>query len=156
MRRVVLAAAVVAALSVSASVATVVVSAPAWAGSAVTCKKLQGSATGAYKFHLKKCTPPNTETTLTGRGTDLTTVGGPTTDTWKWNGGATTIVSLTVVPTAGICSAGYTGYTDTGTVTGGSSTYTQTNDTVSMLVCKKSATPYKDELRLAAASTASL
>ena len=155
MHRAILAASVVVALSVAASVATVVVSAPAWAGSGVTCKKLEGYASGTHKFHVKKCTPPNAET-LTGLGTDLTAVGGPTTYTWKWNDGATTIVSLTVAPTAGICSAGYSGYTDTGTVTGGSSAYTQVNDAVSMVVCKKSAAPYKDELRLPGGTMASL
>lgn len=156
MRRVFLAAGVVVSLSMSASVAAVIAPAPAWAGSSLTCKTLTGYTTGSHKFHLKKCMPPNTEKTLTGLGIDLTTVGGPITDTWKWNGGATTIVSLTVAPTAGVCGAGYTGYTDTGTVIGGTSTYTNVNDMVSIVLCKKSAMPYRYELRLARGTTASL
>ncbi len=156
MRRMISAATVAVALTASASVATVVVSTPAWAGSSAACKKLEGYASGSHKFQLKKCMPPNAEKTLTGVGAELTTVGGPTTYTWRWNDRATTVVSLSVARTAGVCGSGYSGYTDTGTVTGGSSTYTHVNDVVSMLVCKKSAAPYKNELRLAAASMASL
>jgi hypothetical protein len=66
------------------------------------------------------------------------------------------VVSLSVALTAGVCGAGYTGYTDTGSVTGGTSTYTTVGDPVSMVVCKKSANPYKDDLRLAAGTMASL
>ncbi len=155
MRRLVLATTVALALSVSASVATVVVANPAWASSSVTCHKLGGHAIGALKFHLKKCTPPNAETTLTGLGTDLTTVGGPTPLTWTWNGGATTIVSLTVAR-GGVCMAGTTAFTDTGTVTGGTSAYTVIGDSISMVVCKKNVNPYAGRLRLAAGSMALL
>jgi hypothetical protein len=155
MRRFIVAGTVAIALSVPAMVATVVVSGPAWAAG-VTCKKLSGYALTTHKFKLQKCTPSNAEKSLSGRGSNLTTVGGPTTDTWKWNGGATTVVSLTVAHTVGICPAGYSGYTDTGSVTGGSSTYTTVGDPVSMVVCKKGGAPYKDEIRLAAGTTASL
>ncbi len=155
MRRLIVAGTVAIALSVPAMVVTVAVSSPAWA-SGVSCKKLTGYAVSANKFKLQKCTPANPEKTLSGRATNLTTVGGPTTDTWKWNGGKTTVVSLSVALTAGVCGAGYTGYTDTGTVTGGTSTYTTVGDPVSMVVCAKSANPYKGNLHLAAGTMASL
>jgi hypothetical protein len=155
MRRLILAGTVAVALSVPATVATVVVSGPAWAVG-VSCKNLTGYAVGAHKFKIQKCTPANAEKTLSGRGTNLTTVGGPTTDSWKWNGGKTTVVSLSVALTAGVCGAGYTGYTDTGTVTGGTSTYTTLGDPVSLVVCAKSANPYKGNLHLAAGTMATL
>ncbi len=155
MRRLMMTATMVVALTLPATVATVAVSTPAWAAG-VTCHKLMGYAFTGHKFMLKKCTPPNAEKTLSGLGTDLTTVGGPTIDTWKWNGGATTIVSLTVAQTVGVCPAGYAGYTDSGTVTAGTSGYTMAGDSVSMVVCKKSANPYRYELRLAGGTMASL
>jgi hypothetical protein len=143
--------AAVVAISVPASVASVVVSTPAWASSSVTCSKFKGVASGAYTFYVKNCTPVGAEKTLSGKGTNLTKVGGPTTYTWKWNGGATTIVSLTVVH-SGTCPSGFTGYTDTGTVTGGTSTYTASGDTVQIDVCKKYGPPHMYQLLPAAGS----
>ncbi len=152
MPRVTGAALVVVALTVSASVA-IVVSNSAWATPSVTCHKLGGKATG--KFHLKQCTPRMPERTLTGPGNDLATVGGPTTDTWTWNDGATTVVSLTVVR-GGTCPAGYSAWTDTGTVIGGTSTNTQVGDSIAIAVCKKNPNRFGRRLQLAAGSSALL
>jgi hypothetical protein len=155
MRRLILAATIAAALLLPASVGTVVVSTPAWASASVTCNTLYGYADSSYKFTLRKCTPRTAEKSLSGFGTVLTRVGGPNTYTWKWNGGATTIVSLSVVQT-GTCPAGYTAYTDTGTVSGGTSTYTQTGDSIQLNLCKRRAPKYMDAVRLAPGSMASL
>jgi len=154
-RRLILMAAMGAALSVPASVASLFASTPVGAASGVSCTKLYGYASGSYKFDLRKCTPPMAEKALTGFGTQLTRVGGPTTYTWTWNGGGTTTVSLSVVQ-AGTCPAGYTAYTDTGTVTGGTSTYTQPGDAIQMSVCRRIAAKYMGGLRLAAGSSSSL
>ncbi len=155
MRRLIRAATVVLALSGPASIATVAGSTPAWASSTVTCTKLYGYASGSYKFSLRKCTPRTTEKNLAGFGTTLTRVGGPTTYTWTWNGGATTIVSLTVVQ-MGTCPPGYTAYTDTGSVTGGTSTLTQVGDSIQMNVCRRNAPQYMGGLRLATGTVALL
>jgi len=155
LRRSILVVAGVVAVSVPASVATVVGSTPAWATSSVTCGKFKGIASGAYKFYVESCTPPGAEKTLSGRGTDLTKVGGPTTDTWKWSDGATTIVSLTVVR-SGTCPKGFTAYADTGTVTGGTSAYIPLGDTVQMSACEKYRPPHMYGLRLATGSVVSL
>jgi len=155
MRRWIRAATVVVALSGPVSLVTVGVSTPAWANSTVTCNKLYGYASGAYKFSLRKCAPKMTEKALSGYGTSLTKVGGPTTYTWTWNGGGTTVVSLTVVR-VGTCPAGYTAYTDTGTVTGGTSNYTQVGDSIQMNVCRRIAPVYMGGLRLATGSPALL
>jgi hypothetical protein len=155
MRRWIRAATVVVALSGPASIATVGVSAASATTSTVSCNKLYGYASGAYKFSLRKCAPKSTEKALTGYGTTLTKVGGPTTYTWTWNGGGTTVVSLTVVNT-GTCPAGYTPYTDTGAVTGGTSKFTQVGDSIQMSVCRRNAPVYMGGLRLAAGSAALL
>ncbi len=155
MRRSIMVVVAVFAVSVPASAAAVVVSSPAWAVSSVSCTGFKGVASGAYKFYVTNCTPVGAEKTLSGKGTDLTKVGGPRTYRWTWNGGATTIVSLTVVR-SGKCPKGFTAYTDTGTVTGGTTGYTPLGDSVQMSVCEKFRPPHMYELRLATGSVVSL
>ncbi len=149
MRRVIGAAIVAIALAVPVSVTT---SSPAWASSSVTCGKLYGYAT-AYQFHLAMCMPQ--AKILSGFGRDLTTARGPTKYTWTWHEGTTTVVSLTDVK-AGTCPTGYGAYTDTGTVTGGTSTYTQVGDSIQLIACRRKAPVYMGALRLASGTMASL
>lgn len=153
MRRIILATAMTVVMAVSASVATFVMTNPAWANSSITCHKLTGEVSGGSKFHLQMCRPASSERTLSGAGIQLTRVGGPTTYTWKWNDGATTVVSLTVVQ-SGTCPKGYIAYTDTGMVTGGTSA--QTGDAIQMDVCKLNSARYMYELRLPVGSVVSL
>jgi hypothetical protein len=154
MRRLVVAATMAVALAVGGSAATLVTSTAAWANSSVSCGKLTGYSRGAYKFQLKRCTPTSAERTLSGLGADLVRVGGPISHSWEWNGGATTIVSVTVVQ-SGTCPAGYTAYSVTGTVTGGTSTYTHVGDSIQMSVCRRGSR-YMYQVRLATGSTVSL
>jgi len=109
---------------------------------------------GAYKFDLKRCTPTSVDEVLRGLGADLVRVGGPISHSWEWNDGDTTTVSITVVQ-AGTCPAGSTAYTVTGTVTGGTSTYTQPGDAIHLAVCRRTA-PYMYQVRLASGSSALL
>jgi hypothetical protein len=154
MRRLTMAVAGIVALSIPVSVATIAVSTPAWATSSVSCTALKS---GGDTFFLHSCTPLTAaEKTLSGAARDLTKVGGPTTYHWKWNGGATTVVSLSVVRASGPCPKGYIGYADTGTVTGGTATSTQVGDSILMHVCEKGAPPHMYALRLPVGSVASL
>ena len=51
---------------------------------------------------------------------------------------------------------GYGAYTDTGTVTGGTSPYTQVGDSIQLIACRRKAPVYMGALRLASDTTASL
>jgi hypothetical protein len=76
---------------------------------------------------------------LTGPRVDLTTPGANTPYAFTWLPvGKTTTVNLSVVAGGAFCPAGWTAYTDTGMVTGGTAppTYTVVNDAITIDVCQ--------------------
>jgi hypothetical protein len=100
----------------------------------VACKKLSGSAVG--NFTVSKCTPKNKkDKKATGASSALATGSG--TITWSPSKGTTT-VSLSETQSGSSCPKGSSEYVVTGSVTGGTSTYTSTSDTVSANVCLSS------------------
>ena len=149
MRRLILVASAVVALLVPTTMMTLVVSTPAWA-TVISCTSLSGRAMGVDAFKIGACTPAQLgDTLLKAPGTELTTIGGPTPDTWTWTtSGQTTIVSISVTAftlSAGDCPTAisqYHGFTVIGDVTGGTSTYTAAGGPVSLTVCKKNAAPH--------------
>jgi len=131
MRRVFLVVASVTAMALPVSLAAVSLSTPAGAASGVACKKLTGTATG--NFTVTKCTPKSKQNKkATGSSTSLATGSG--TITWSPSHGTTT-VSLSETQSGSSCPAGSTEYVVTGSVTGGTSTYTSAGDAVSGDVC---------------------
>jgi hypothetical protein len=131
MRRFVLIVAVVTTLAVPASIASVALSGPAWASSGVACKKLSGPISG--NFTVSKCTPKNSKNKkATGASSALATGSGSI--TWSPSHGTTTI-SISVNQSGTSCPKGSSEYVVTGSVTGGSSTYTSKNDPVSAEAC---------------------
>ena len=138
MRRLVLVFTTVTALAVPTSIAAVTLTAgPAAAASSIQCAKLGGNITGTIV--IAKCSPKNKlYKTLSGTAS-LLAGGGPL--TWS-PGGQTTIVSAptTTSPGQGSCPKKWTEYDSTGTVTGGTSTYTHAGDTFSSRACVKGST----------------
>ncbi len=99
----------------------------------ITCGKLSGSVTTGYNFAitLSKCSPASKG----NRSASGSALGGGYTFTWSTSG-QTTIDSLSLAPApAGACAKGGSEFDITGTVTGGTSTYTQVGDPVSVRVC---------------------
>ena len=133
MRRLVISASAVLALSIPVGVTTVVVgpSTPAWAGPGVVCKEIAGNAISTVT--ISRCTPRKRgNTSATGVATVLTTGG---TMTWR-KSGQTTVTSLSVTsPGQGVCLKGYTESIAAGSVIGGNSTYTHVGDPVSVSAC---------------------
>jgi hypothetical protein len=132
----VVAAASAAALAIPASVAIGGLASPAGAaGSTVHCGKIKGSATGTIT--LKKCTPKSTPNkSASFQASALETGAG--TITWSTSNQTTlvhNIVDHAVSPNA--CPAGSDEYTATGSVSGGTSTYTKVGDVFSATVCVK-------------------
>jgi hypothetical protein len=133
MRRLLLASTAVVTLAVPAGFVIAATSpSTAWASSGVTCKSLKGTITGS--FTVSKCTPKSkTNKSATGESTSL--AGGSGTLTWSKSGG-TTDVSLTINQiTPSTCKKGADEYSVTGSVTGGTSTYTASGDAVSGDAC---------------------
>ncbi len=97
----------------------------------VTCAKVSGKLTG--KISLKKCTPKSpTNKSAKGPGASLTASG---TLTWK-KSHQTTVVSASASSVGqGGCKNGSTERDVTGSVTGGSSTYTHSGDYVHVRLC---------------------
>jgi hypothetical protein len=132
MRRVMMGVAALAMMAVPVGVATVTLAPAANAGSSITCGKLSGTITGTIT--IKKCSPKNKSyKSLSGTATLLAGGGALT---WA-PGGQTTIVSApsTSSPGQGACKTGNTEYISTGTVTGGTSTYTHVGDTFHSETC---------------------
>ncbi len=133
MRRVVLVVACVTAVSLPVSLAAVSLSTPAGAASGVACKKLSGSISGS--FTVTKCTPKSSKNKkATGMSSSLATGSG--TITWSPSHGTTT-VTLSETQSGTSCPAGSSEYMVTGSVTGGTSTYTSSGDAISGDVCLK-------------------
>ena len=132
MRRVMLGVAALAMMAVPVGVATVTLAPAANAGSSISCTKLSGSISGTIT--IKKCSPKNKlYKSLAGTATLLAGGGA-----LKWSpGGQTTIVSApsTTSPGQGACKPKHTEYISSGTVTGGTSTYTHAGDTFHSETC---------------------
>jgi len=99
--------------------------------SSVQCAKLKGSATGTMT--ISKCTPKvagNKNATSTAFGSTVT---------WKTSR-QTTVESLNALtsPGQGACAAGSTEEDVSGSVSGGTSSYTAVGDTVSAQICVSS------------------
>jgi hypothetical protein len=142
MRRFVLAAAAVAALSVP--VATIAVSAsssPAFAASSLTCKKLTGNLSSTVT--ISKCSPLTKQEkagykSASGASASLATGG---TITWSNSNTTTTISQPTVTsPGQGRCKKNNTEEDATGTVTGGTAAVTNAGDTFAADVCVNNST----------------
>ena len=138
MRRLLMAATVAAAFAVPAGL--VLTSSPASAASSVTCKKLSGTITGTIT--ISKCTPKapkgEKDKTLSGQATGLATGGSLT---WSPSGKTTTVGKpVTTSPGQGKCPTGWTEYISSGTVTGGTATYTHAGDTFSSDDCVNNST----------------
>jgi hypothetical protein len=99
----------------------------------VTCGKVSGKLTGTIS--LKKCTPKSpTNKSAKGPGASLTSSG---TLTWKKSHQTTEISASTSAPAGqGGCKNGSTERDVTGSVTGGSSTYTHSGDYVYLRLCQ--------------------
>ncbi len=133
MRRLFLVAVSVATISVPVSFVAVGLASPAGAATGVACKKLTGSLNGSGTFTVSKCTPKNKQNTkATGLTSSLATGSGSI--TWSPSHG-TTSLSVSFSPSGTSCPKGSTEYVISGTVTGGSSTYTANGDAVSASVC---------------------
>jgi hypothetical protein len=132
MRRFILTASVIACLAIPAGLAGG--SSTAFAASSVSCKALKGTISSGV-ITGKGCTPKDKlNKTFTGSTTAL--AGGTGTLTWSPSA-KTTIIHTTVSggTSQGLCGKGYIEYDATGTVTGGTSTYTHVGDVVSGKAC---------------------
>ncbi len=137
MRRLIMVVAAVVTVAVPTSIAAVALAPSAGASSGTTCAKLSGSITGPITF--KKCTftsgKDKTNKSLVGSAAKL--AGGGTL-TWSPSGQTTIVGSPSFSsPGQGACKAKYTEYIAHGTVTGGTSTHTQSGDSFSSTVCVK-------------------
>ena len=133
MKRLFLIAATVATVSLPVSFVAAGLSATsAGAAAPPACAKLSGTISG--NFTVTKCTPKSkTNKKATGSSASLATGGG--TITWSPSHGTTTLnVSFTQAAT-NHCTKGGTEYDVTGSVTGGTSTYTASGQSVSAEAC---------------------
>lgn len=140
MRRLLMAAGIAATAAVPVSLATAgMASGPAGAAgsSSVTCAKLSGKDTG--NVTITKCTPKS-KTNKKATASALQLAGGSGTATWSPSGQTTTVTDTFTAASPNNCPTGQTEYTISGSVTGGTSTYTHTGDTVSADVCLNSKT----------------
>jgi len=137
MRRLLVAAAVSGVLAVPVSAVVIGGGSSAWAGSTVTCATLKGTDTGTVT--ISSCKPTNAQyKTLSGKASKLATGGALT---WAPSKKTTIVGGLTTTsPGQGACPKGSTEEISTGTVTGGTATYTHVGDTVSSKVCLKGKT----------------
>lgn len=141
MRRILLAAAAVGALSIPASVAIVGNASPASAASSLSCKKLSGNATSTVT--IKKCSPlTKAEKKLykSASGSSAALANGGTI-TWS-PAGTTTVISKPTVtsPGQGRCKKNNVEEDATGSVTGGTAAVTHAGDTFSADICLNTAT----------------
>jgi hypothetical protein len=133
MRRVFIGLAALSAVALPVTVTAVTLSAsPAGAATPVACKKLSGSASGS--FTISKCTPKN-KADKSAKGASSTLATGSGDVTWSPSGG-TTAVSISFTQSGSSCPKA-TEYVISGSVTGGTSTYTASGQTISADVCLK-------------------
>ena len=117
-------------VSVSTSVDTKAKTAPVTI-TGVTCAKVSGKLTG--EISLKKCTPKSpTNKSAKGSGASLTSSG---TLAWKKSRQTTEISASASSVGQGGCKTGSTERDVTGSVTGGTSTYTHSGDYVYLRTC---------------------
>ena len=121
-------------VSVSTSSDTTPVSKSVTITAAVACKKLAGKITSSITF--SKCSPSSsTNKSMKGQGSILGSNG---TFTWSKSGQTTIVQTKETSPGRGACPAGNTEEDISGSVTGGSSTYTQVGDQVEIRFCVSS------------------
>jgi len=96
----------------------------------VTCTQVKGTITGNITF--KDCTPRSREKKATILTVSIWVGNG---GTLTWNGGKTTVVSGTYTLGGNACAARDLQINVTGSVTGGTSTYTKKGDVVSGVGC---------------------
>ncbi len=118
----------------------------------VACR--QGKQTATEPLTLSKCSPVSKLDTSSTMMIDSGTETGSFTGTLTWTtSGQTTLVSASATsPGQGACAAGNTEYDYTGTVTGGTSTYTTDGSPVAYSLCQ---TP-SNKWSLVASTTATL
>ena len=131
MRRLFLVAVSVATISVPVSFVAVGLASPAGAASGVACKKLSGTISG--NFTVSKCTPKNKKNTK-ATGATASLAGGSGSITWSPSHG-TTSISVSFTQSGTSCPKGSSEYVISGSVSGGTSTYTASGDAVSANVC---------------------
>ena len=133
MRRVFIGLAALSAAALPITVTAVAFTASsAGAATPVACKKLSGTI--SKTFTISKCTPKSSSNkTAKGSSSSLATGGGSI--TWAPSKGTTTVsISFTQ---SGTSCPGASEYVISGSVTGGSSTYTANGQSVSADVCVK-------------------
>jgi len=104
------------------------------AAHSIACKKLAGKLTTTVT--ISKCTPGSSANKSTkGLGSVLGSTG-----SFKWSksGQTTAIQTRQTSPGRGACPSGSTEYDVTGSVSGGSSTFTDSGDQVSLRLCRSS------------------
>jgi pectin methylesterase-like acyl-CoA thioesterase len=133
MRRLAVAVALATSLVVPTAVLFATASGTAGAATAPSCKTLKGTAAG--NFTISKCSPKNKQNkTASGSSVSLATGGG--TINWSPSTQTTTVsVSFTQASDNTGCKNGATKYDVSGSVTGGSSTYTASGQSISAEVC---------------------
>jgi len=133
MRRILVVVAACTSLAVPATVVGVTMGAgPASAVESVQCGKLTGSILG--NVTIKGCVPKNkADKSVTGAAGALASGG---TLTWSPGGQTTVVGAPTYSPiTPGQCKKGWSEYETSGSVTGGTSSYTHAGDSVRSLTC---------------------
>jgi hypothetical protein len=131
MRRFLVAITAMTVVALPASVAAVSLASPASAAaSSVSCKKLSGNISG--NVTISKCKPKSkTNKSASAPATSLASGG---TITWA-SSGQTTTVTLSINQSGTACPKGDNEYIVTGSVTGGTSSYTKSGDAVNGEAC---------------------
>jgi hypothetical protein len=133
MKRLFLIAATVATVALPVSFVAVGLSATsAGATAPPACAKLSGTISGT--FTISKCKPAS-KTNKTASGATGSLAGGGGTITWSPSGGTTSLSVTFNAAATNKCPKNSTEYVVSGTVTGGSSTYTASGQTVSADAC---------------------
>jgi hypothetical protein len=131
MRRVFIGLAALSAAALPVTVTAVTLSAsPAGAATPVSCKKLSGTDTGS--FTVSKCTPKSSAN-KSAKGASSGLESGKGSIKWTPSKGTTT-VSISFKASGSSCPKA-SEYAISGSVTGGTSTYTASGQTVSADVC---------------------
>jgi hypothetical protein len=136
MRRLVVVVALASAFAIPSVVLLTVASGTASAQTAPSCKKLTGTISG--NFTISKCTPKNKQD-KTATGSSLALAGGSGSVTWSPSNGTTDVtVTFSQASSNTGCKSGATKYDISGSVTGGTSTYTASGQSVSAEACDSS------------------
>ncbi len=132
MRRFAVGTSVVSTLLVAATLALGAMTGAAFAVTHATCKKLSGSATSS--FTISTCSPTNAQyKTASAKSSTLASGGG--TLTWAPSKKTTVIKGTVTNKGQGGCAVGSQEYDLSGTVTGGTATYTKKGDIVKGRAC---------------------